>query len=94
MSNTTIEILSLGASLAALLGTVIVVDWPLIRAFIRRWYFHLSEDERFVIAQDEAEYQAAAMQMQAEHKAAHPTDGLPYDITEPMPLPEPWEVAE
>ena len=31
MTKTAIEILSLGVSLAALLGTVVVVDWPLIR---------------------------------------------------------------
>ena len=29
--------------------------WPLIR----EWYYHLWDEERFIVAQDEAEYQAA-----------------------------------
>ena len=59
----------------------------------RDWYSHLWDEERFIAAQDEAEYQAAAMQMQETHEAAHPMDGRPYDITKPMPLPEPWNVV-
>ena len=57
----------------------IVEEWP--------------DDERLVVsARDDAEYQACASEM---HEAAHPTDLLPYDITKPMPLPEPepWDMV-
>ena len=90
MINTTIEILSLAASLGALLGTAVIVDWRRIRA----WWVTLEDDERLIVAQDEAEYLAAAMEMQEPHEAAHPIDVERYDITRPMPLPEPWDLAK
>jgi hypothetical protein len=89
MTKTAIEILSLGVSLAALLGTAVVVDWPLIRA----WYYHLWDEERWVVEQDQAEYMAAAMEMQELHEAGHPDDLLRYDITRPVALPAPWDVV-
>jgi hypothetical protein len=49
----------------ALLSTVIVVDWPLIRA----WYYHLWDEERWVVAQDQAEYEEAALEMDMMHEA-------------------------
>jgi hypothetical protein len=89
MTHVTIEILSLAASLAAMLGTVIVVDWLLIR----EWYFHLWDGERYIAAKDQAEYMAEEMEMQETHEASHLNDSLQYDITKPMPLPEPWGVV-
>ena len=84
MTKTAIEILSLGVSLAALLGTVVVVDWPLIRA----WWARDSESN--LTAQDDREYQAIAEEL---HEAGHPDDLLRYDITRPVSLPEPWDVV-
>jgi hypothetical protein len=89
MTHTTIEILSLAASLAALLGTVIVVDWPLIR----EWYYHLWDEERWVVEQDQAEYIAAAMEMQEIHEAGHPFDSIPYDLRMVI-HPDPMEVDD
>ena len=68
---------------------MIVVDWPLIR----EWYAHLWDEERYIASQDQAEYEAAPMEMDMMHEAGHPHDVERYDITKPMPLPEPWDVV-
>ena len=103
MTKTAIEILSLGVSLAALLGTVVVVDWPLIRAWWanRKFRRTLAGWERSPEAQaaDQREFEAQRevltlkrfLERIQPQEAAHPMDDEPYDISKPMPLPEPWQ---
>jgi 4-alpha-glucanotransferase len=80
MTNTAIELLSLAASLAALLGTVIVVDWPLIREWAadRRFQRQVANYERNHAEQlrNQAEFEALA----AHPEAPHPWDTIPYDL--------------
>ncbi len=94
MTKTAIEILSLVVSLAALLGTVVVVDWPLIREWWadRKFRRAVAAWERSPEAQaaDQREFEAKQEVLTLEkwlalvvpQEAAHPIlDPLDYDLT-------------
>jgi hypothetical protein len=81
MTRTTIEILGLGISLAALLGTVIVVDWPTICDW---WEARkLRYEARRYPPVGEAPLTLAEFMRRIEipPEAKHPTHGIPYNIT-------------
>jgi len=84
--NTTMQLISLGVSLIAIFIAIFLPNWPRIR----EWWVTLEDDEKLIVAQDQAEYLACCEEM---HEAGHPLDVERYDITRPMPLPEPWDVV-
>jgi len=87
--STATQLISLGISLIAIFAAVVIPDWERVR----EWCAHLWDEERYIVAQDQAEYADAALEMDMMHEAGHPHDVERYDITRPMPLPEPWDVV-